>query len=92
MSGGVCLSPGYTHFVMPMNEWFAGYRSVLVHELTHVLLQRLPVPPWLNEALAMRMEEVVCGETIFRMDEELYERHAAMWDAETIQLFWSGEA
>jgi hypothetical protein len=31
-------------------------RATLVHELTHNLLVRFPLPAWLNEALAMAFE------------------------------------
>jgi hypothetical protein len=92
MSGGVCLSgEGYLHFAFPTTD-YSSYRTVLVHELTHACLSHLPIPAWLNEALAMRMEQVICDTHNFQLDREIYDRHAAHWDAETIQWFWSGES
>lgn len=92
MSGGVCLSSeGYVHFAFPTTD-YSSYRTVLVHELTHGCLNHLPIPSWLNEALAMRMEQVICGSDIFHLDQEIYDRHTAYWDAETIQQFWTGES
>jgi hypothetical protein len=92
MSGGVCLSgEGYVHFAFPTPD-YSGYRSVLAHELTHGCLAHLPIPTWLNEALAMRMEEVVCGSGTFGLDGELYDRHVAHWNADSIQAFWTGES
>lgn len=92
MSGGVCLSgEGYVHFAFPTTD-YSSYRTVLVHELTHGCLGHLPIPVWLNEALAMRMEQVACGSDIFHLDQEVYEKHAGHWDAETIQQFWTGES
>ena len=92
MSGGVCLSgDGYVHFAFPTTD-YSSYRTVLVHELTHGCLGHLPIPAWLNEALAMRMEQVICGSDNFRLDQELYDKHLAYWNAETIQQFWSGES
>jgi hypothetical protein len=92
MSGGVCLNgEGYLHFVFPTPD-YSSYRTVLVHELTHGCLAHLPLPTWLNEALAMRMEEVVCGSTDFALDGELYDRHVAHWNADSIQGFWTGES
>lgn len=92
MSGGVCLDgDGYVHFAFPTPDYFS-YRTVLVHELTHGCLAHLPIPAWLNEALSMRMEEVVCGSDIFRLDGELYDRHVAYWNADSIQSFWTGES
>lgn len=92
MSGGVCLSSdGYLHFAFPTVEYL-GYRTILVHELTHGCLHQLPIPSWLNEAVAMRMQEAICGTQTFHLDKETYNRHLAHWDAETIQQFWSGES
>ncbi len=92
MSGGVCLSgEGYVHFAFPTTD-YSSYRTVLVHELTHGCLGHLPVPTWLNEALAMRMEQVICGSDIFQIDQEIYEKHQRHWDEGTIQQFWSGES
>lgn len=92
MTGGVCLDrDGYVHFAFPTSEQ-ASYQTVLVHELTHGCLAHLPIPTWLNEALAMRMEMAVCGSDIFHLDDELYERHVAHWNAASIQTFWTGES
>jgi hypothetical protein len=92
MSGGICLnSEGYTHFAFPAAD-YSSYHTVLVHELTHACLNHLPIPTWLNEALAMRMEEVVCGTEVFYLDQEIYEKHLNYWNGKTIQEFWSGES
>lgn len=40
----------------------------------------------------MRMEQVICGSDIFNLDREIYGNHAAHWNAETIQQFWTGES
>lgn len=82
---------GYLHLAFPTVE-YARYRSVLAHELTHALLAELPIPTWLNEAVAMQMEDTVCFTPRFRLDRELLDRHLAHWNAETIQHFWSGES
>ncbi len=92
MSSGVRLSgEGYAHFAFPTVD-YSSYRSVLVHELTHGCLEHLPIPTWLNEALAMRMEESLCGSDIFHLDQEIYDKHAAHWNEDTIQQFWSGKS
>jgi hypothetical protein len=73
MSGGVCLGgDGYIHFAFPTLD-YSSYRTVLVHELTHGCLAHLPIPAWLNEALSMRMEEVICGSSIFHLDGDIYD-------------------
>ncbi len=92
MTGGVCLSgEGYVHFAFPTVD-YSSYRTVLVHELTHGCLAHLPIPLWLNEAMAMRMEQVVCGSEVFHLDQEIYDKHLAHWNDETIQQFWTGES
>ena len=92
MSGGVCLGgEGYVHFAFPTTD-YSSYRTVLVHELTHGCLGHLPIPAWLNEALAMRMEQVICGSDIFHLDQEVYDKHTDHWNTETIQLFWTGKS
>lgn len=92
MSGGVCLSgEGYVHFAFPTTD-YSSYRTVLVHELTHGCLGHLPIPAWLNEALAMRMEQVICGSNHFHLDQEVYDKHRAHWDEASIQQFWTGES
>lgn len=91
MSGGVCIQTGYIHYAFPTFD-HSGYRTVLAHELTHACLSHLPIPAWLNEALAMRMETAVTGDSIFYLDREIFERHLSYWNEDTIQQFWSGEA
>ena len=89
-SSGVLLTePDFQHHALPATDWLS-YRTVLVHELTHGLLSHLPLPAWMNEAVAMRMEEVICGTPVFQLDRESCARHAAHWNADTIQQFWSG--
>ena len=91
-SGGICLQgDGYVHFALPVTDDNSTL-TMLVHELTHGCLSHLPLPLWLNEALAMRMEEAVCGVGLFIMSEELAERHFTYWNPETMQQFWSGES
>lgn len=92
MTGGICISSsGYVHFVVPTPN-YSSYRTTLVHELTHVCLRHLPIPLWLNEALAMRMEELICHSEIFHLDQEIHEKHIAHWNGDTIQQFWTGES
>jgi len=90
MTGGLCLSGGgYVHFAFPTTD-YSSYRSVLVHELSHGCLGHLPIPTWLNEALAMRMEQLICNADIFQLNQEICDKHAAYWNEESIQTFWTG--
>ena len=88
-SSGMCLHGGYDHFVFPSMD-HSSYRTVAVHELTHICLGHLPLPTWVNEALAMVMEEIICGSDVFHLDRESYDEHMTHWNHETIQQFWSG--
>jgi len=90
MSGGLCIEgTGYVHFAFQKTELLES-ESILAHELTHGCLSHLPLPLWLNEALAMRMEESLCQSPVFHLDQELAQRHADYWNENSIQDFWAG--
>lgn len=92
ISSGVFLSGnGYAHFAFPFVEYLS-YRAVIAHELTHACLAHLPLPLWLNEALAMRMEEIMHVGQLSELDEEKIEKHCNYWNPQTIQDFWSGKS
>ena len=92
MSGGSCIADwGYVHFAFPTTD-HSSYRTVFVHEMTHGCLTHLKIPLWLNEALAMLMEKEICGTEVFAIDQEIYDKHVAHWDSETIQQFWTGSS
>jgi hypothetical protein len=38
------------------------------------------------------MEQLICGSDIFHFNEEVYDKHRAHWNEETIQQFWTGES
>lgn len=90
-SGGVFLGDGY-HIAYPQGESEEGERRVVAHELTHNLLAHLPLPPWLNEALAMAFEADLSGGAHEPLSRELAVRHREYWSAQTIQEFWRGES
>src|SRR5207247_6744848 len=54
-SGGMFLQRGYGHFVFVDSE-IAVMEPTIAHELTHCLLQHLPLPAWLNEGTAVTTE------------------------------------
>lgn len=92
MSGGVCLGGnGYSHFALMLTD-YTSYVGVLVHELTHGCLAHLPLPTWLNEALAMRMEEIASGTNSGYFDSEIHDKNLSFWNQNTIQDFWSGKS
>ena len=91
LSSGTFLNAGYGHFAFPFME-MSEAEAVSAHELTHALLKHLPIPLWLNEGFAVTMEDEICGSSPLRMESERFAEHAAFWNAETIQEFWSGKS
>lgn len=91
-SGGVFLHKGYAHIayyeLLSMNE----ERATLAHELAHNLVAHLPLPRWLNEALAEAFDTDIGGSRPRMLDRELHAQHEAYWNAETIQQFWMGRS
>lgn len=89
-SAGVFINQGYGHFVFPSQNIEIS-EPIAVHELTHACLAHLPIPLWLNEGLAVLMEEVLAGQEL-HIDKHTFNRHRQYWNNETIQNFWSGDS
>lgn len=90
LSSGMYINEGYGHFVFPSQD--IGFAEpISVHELTHACLAHLPIPLWLNEGLAVLMEEALAGNQLI-LDREIVSRHQNYWNDETIEMFWSGES
>ncbi|WP_156492932.1 MULTISPECIES: hypothetical protein [unclassified Alcanivorax] len=90
LSSGMYINEGYGHFVFPSQD-IDYAEPIAVHELTHACLVHLPIPLWLNEGIAVLMEDVLSGNRLF-LDKEMVERHQRYWNENTIQAFWSGES
>ncbi|MGL4667339.1 MAG: hypothetical protein ACRCWR_05360 [Saezia sp.] len=91
-SGGVFLNYGSKHFVTIKGD-LSFMEPVIVHELTHQYLSHLPLPLWLNEGIAMSVERRLAGYVHSEwMPQEMFDRHRAHWDEQTIQEFWSGQS
>jgi hypothetical protein len=84
-------SAGYQHVAFA--RWNTDEeRRTLVHELAHNLVAHLPLPLWLNEALAMAFETDIAGGEHEGVTRELAGRHRDYWTPETIQEFWIGRS
>lgn len=57
-SGGMCLASGYTHIALPWTDQ-TDAANTIIHELTHDCLAHLPLPHWLNEAVAVTLERAI---------------------------------
>ena len=91
LSAGVFLNAEYGHFAFPFLELSAA-ESTSTHELAHACLRHLPLPRWLDEGLAIAVQDEICGSPSMPMDAGRFRRHAAFWNEATIQEFWSGAA
>jgi hypothetical protein len=92
-SGGMFLQHGYGHFVFVDSEMHV-MEPVIAHELTHCLLQHLPLPAWLNEGIAVNTEHRLSpppGRPLYT-PEEMQGKHSRFWNESTIQEFWSGKS
>jgi hypothetical protein len=96
MSSGMFIQQGYGHFVMCEGH-LSEMEPIIVHELTHCLLAYLPIPAWLNEGIAVNTEYVMFPyladpkSSMYSL-KEMVEKHAAFWNEDTIQEFWSGKS
>lgn len=91
-SGGMFLHAGCPHFVTTRAETQTVER-VIAHEMTHASVSHLPIPLWLNEGLAVNVENRLMGAMpkLFT-PAETREKHVAFWSVQTIQEFWSGQS
>jgi hypothetical protein len=92
-SGGVFLrGSGYLHIAYHEGYTMDLERITLAHELAHNLVAHLPLPSWLNEALAQAFDADLAGGRFGAIDRELQAEHEAYWNADTIQEFWMGKS
>ena len=96
MSSGMFIHAGYGHFALFDGE-MERMQPVIAHELTHCMLSHLPIPAWLNEGLAVNTERAIFPHLAdprgaLYHPTEIRAKHAAFWNADTIQEFWSGKS
>ncbi len=89
--GGVYLNRGYGHFVMPSTD-LAYYVDVFAHELCHACVAELALPAWLDEAIAVTIENRITGRNPYVLDREMVWRHQEYWTEDAIRGFWRGES
>lgn len=91
LSAGIYLNRGYGHFALPFRD-MADAEATAAHEMTHACLSHLPIPLWLNEGMAVTIEDELCGTQPLTMTKERLDEHHRYWSAESIQEFWSGQS
>lgn len=89
--GGVFLNRGWGHFALPSHD-LRLYEDTFAHELCHALVSRLRLPLWLDEAIAVTVENSITRRNPYILDREMVERHQGYWTAAHIQAFWTGES
>ncbi|BCE00240.1 hypothetical protein [Marinicellulosiphila megalodicopiae] len=90
LSSGVFINDEQPHLVFYSQELdFA--EPIAMHELAHACLSHLDIPVWLNEGLAVLMEQVHCN-IPFMLDEQVMFRHKQYWTADKLDAFFSGDS
>lgn len=92
-SSGMFLHAGCPHFVTMHAEETHTVERVIAHEMTHASVAHLRIPLWLNEGLAVNVEDRLMGRLpkLFT-PAEMRDKHLAFWSRDTIQEFWSGHS
>jgi hypothetical protein len=90
-SGGLFIDKGYAHIAMGYG-YGSAVRTIIAHELAHNCVAHLPLPTWLNEGVAMRVEGFVTGRTESLPTSERIDEHRNFWTKERIQYFWAGDS
>ncbi len=91
LSSGMYINYGYGHFVFQQDQLETA-EVIAAHELTHALLEHLPIPHWLNEGLAVNMEALITGHANNRLTSSSIGSHTEFWQHNVIQQFWNGDA
>ncbi|GAB2507384.1 hypothetical protein [Lysobacter humi (ex Lee et al. 2017)] len=97
MSSGMFIDSGYGHFLAAEGERYEVIEPVISHELAHCLVCHLPLPAWLNEGIAVNTEHhffpaLADPRAQQYFPQEMVAKHAAFWNEQTIQEFWSGKS
>ena len=90
-SSGAYLDKGYGHFALP-HDSINQAESIVAHELTHACLGHLPIPLWLNEGIAVKMEHAIKPHRDPFPISEMITRHKRFWNKDKIQQFWTGDS
>jgi len=90
-SAGVYINRGYGHFAMTYLYMDAA-EATLGHELTHALVSHLPIPTWINEGLAVGMENLLSHSQYNEMDSSMLIQHQKFWNKSRIEEFYSGKS
>ena len=88
LSGGMHLDVGCGHYATVKNDLQA-IEPIIAHEMTHGCVAHLPLPAWVNEGLAVNVEQQLAG---VRGAQPQRTKHLAYWHEHEVQEFWSGKS
>lgn len=90
-SGGMHIDAGCSHYATVKND-LRLIEPIIAHEMTHGCLGHLPLPAWLNEGLAVNVEQRIAPTPSAHTPLQLHRKHVAFWGESEIQEFWSGKS
>jgi hypothetical protein len=90
-SGGMHIDAGCSHYATVKND-LRLIEPIIAHEMTHGCLGHLPLPAWLNEGLAVNVEQRIAPTPSTHTPLQLHGKHLAFWGRREIQEFWSGKS
>lgn len=90
-SGGMHINAGCSHYVTVKND-LRVIEPIIAHEITHGCVGHLPLPAWLNEGLAVNIEQQLAGARSTHTPQQLRNKHMAFWGEREMQEFWSGKS
>lgn len=91
LSGGMHIDAGCSHYVTVKND-LRVVEPIIAHEMTHGCLAHLPLPAWLNEGLAVNVEQRLAPTPATHTEQQLRGKHLAFWGEKEVQEFWSGQS
>jgi len=91
-SGGMFINKGCGHFVTVKNDLSPMERTI-AHEMTHACLSHLPLPAWLDEGIAVNMDQRLIGpRSELYSPDEMWAKRRKFWSTKEIKGFWSGKS
>ena len=90
-SGGMHINAGCSHYVTVKND-LRVIEPIIAHEMTHGCLGHLPLPAWLNEGLAVNVEQRISPTPSSHTPQQLRAKHLSFWGESEIQELWSGKS
>lgn len=88
-SSGLFLDGYYRHIALMVGP---DYERTIAHELTHLCLSDLQLPPWLNEGMALVAEDLVAPRSLDWHTSEMAARQKRHWSEKGLERFWSATA